>query len=59
MDHEVERWFIVATCQKCQKTIYLLRDLNQGKGSLNAIYDVMCPFANTRVATKADIIARL
>jgi len=44
MDHEIERWFIVATCQKCQKTIYLLRDLNQGKGSLNAIYDVMCPF---------------
>jgi len=44
MDHEIERWFIVATCEKCQKTIYLVRDLNQGKGSLNAIYDVVCPF---------------
>jgi len=59
MDHEIERWFIVATCEKCQKTIYLVRDLNQGKGSLNAIYDVICSFANIRAAMKADIIEKL
>jgi len=43
MDHQTGHWFIVATCEKCRTTIYLFRDLNEGKGSLNATYKTTCP----------------
>ncbi len=36
-------WYIIVTCEHCQSTLYLFRDLTDGKGSLNAIYSVTCP----------------
>ena len=46
MDQKTDQWFIVVTCQECQSTIFLFRDLNNGKGSLNATYDIKCPECN-------------
>jgi hypothetical protein len=53
MDQEADRWFIVTTCEECQKIIYLMRDLNKGRGSLNAIYQVTCPFCQHRGSYEA------
>ena len=39
-------WYIVATCENCNSTIFLVRDLNEGRGSLNAAYGVTCPQCN-------------
>jgi DNA-directed RNA polymerase subunit RPC12/RpoP len=36
-------WYIVVTCAKCDSTIFLFRDLTQGKSSLTARYIVRCP----------------
>jgi predicted nucleic-acid-binding Zn-ribbon protein len=36
-------WYIVVTCAKCASTIFLFRDLTEGKGSLDARYIVTCP----------------
>jgi predicted nucleic-acid-binding Zn-ribbon protein len=36
-------WYIVVTCQSCLSTIFLFRDLTEGKGNLDATYTVTCP----------------
>jgi hypothetical protein len=36
-------WYIVVTPEKCQSTIFIFRDLTQGKGSLRGRYIVLCP----------------
>jgi hypothetical protein len=36
-------WYIVVTCEHCKSTLYLFRDLTEGKGSLNATYTVTYP----------------
>ena len=36
-------WYIVVTCQKCSRTIFLFPDLNNGKGAVDARYIVTCP----------------
>jgi len=36
-------WYIVVTCQKCDSTVFVFRDLTDGKGSINATYSVTCP----------------
>ena len=35
MDQKTGQWFIVVTCEESQSTIFLFRDLNNRKGSLN------------------------
>jgi len=37
------RWYIVTTSEKCDSTIFLFPDLNNGAASLNASYFVTCP----------------
>ena len=39
----VGTWYIVVTCGNCGSTLYLFRDLNNGKGSLTGTYFVTCP----------------
>ncbi|HEU5236073.1 MAG TPA: hypothetical protein VFU37_02960 [Pyrinomonadaceae bacterium] len=41
-------WYIVVTCKHCQSTIFLFRDLTNGKGSLGATYVVTCPHCQRR-----------
>jgi len=36
-------WYIVVTCEKCDSTVFLFKDLTDGKGSINATYSVTCP----------------
>ena len=36
-------WYVVVTCQQCQSTIFLFRDLTKGKSRLDANYLVTCP----------------
>ena len=36
-------WYVVVTCQKCESTIFLFRDLTEGKSALDANYIVTCP----------------
>ena len=43
MDHKDGQWFIVVTCEQCRTMIYLFPDLTNGKSSLNASYEVICP----------------
>lgn len=37
-------WYIVITCSHCRSTVYLFRDLTEGKGALDACYVVKCPY---------------
>jgi hypothetical protein len=41
-------WYIVVTCEHCQSTLYLFRDLTEGKGSLSATYAVTCPLCQQK-----------
>ena len=50
---EAETWYIVVTCKKCTSTIFLFRDLTEGKGVLDANYIVTYP----RCAHKAGYAA--
>jgi predicted nucleic-acid-binding Zn-ribbon protein len=43
IEPQVGTWYIVVTCAECKSTLYLFRDLTEGKGSLNASYTVTCP----------------
>lgn len=36
-------WYIVVSCSKCTRTIFLFPDLNDGKGAIDANYVVTCP----------------
>ena len=37
-------WYVVVTCDRCERDIFLFRDLTKGKGNLQASYIVKCPF---------------
>ena len=39
---EIGSWYIVVTCHHCTATLFLFRDLTEGKGSLSATYVVTC-----------------
>jgi len=39
---EIGFWYIVVTCHQCNATLFLFRDLTEGKGSLSATYVVTC-----------------
>jgi hypothetical protein len=41
-------WYVVVTCQSCLSTIFLFRDLTEGKGRLDANYIVTCPRCSHR-----------
>ena len=41
-------WYIVVTCEHCKSTLYLFRDLTNGKGLLSATYFVTCPHCHKR-----------
>ena len=43
IEPKVGSWYIVVTCEHCRSTLYLFRDLTEGKGSLSATYTVTCP----------------
>ena len=43
IEPEIGSWYIVVTCHKCKATVFLFRDLTEGKGSLSATYLVRCP----------------
>jgi predicted nucleic-acid-binding Zn-ribbon protein len=37
------KWYIVVTCSQCNSTVFLFRDLTDGKSALNARYFITCP----------------
>ena len=41
-------WYIVVTCEHCDSTLCLFRDLTEGKGFLGATYTVICPRCNRK-----------
>ncbi len=43
LEPQVGSWYIVVTCRSCDSTVFLFRDLTEGKGSMNATYSVTCP----------------
>jgi hypothetical protein len=51
---EVGMWYVVITCEKCTSTVYLFRDLTEGKSALDAHYIVTCP----RCTHKGSYLAR-
>ena len=51
---QIGTWYIVVTCEKCQATIFLFRDLNEGKGALDANYIVRCPHCEHKGAYTAQ-----
>ena len=40
---EVDSWYIVVTCAKCESILFLFRDLTDGQSSSGASYSVICP----------------
>jgi RNase P subunit RPR2 len=54
IEPEDGQWYVVVTCESCGSTVYLFRDLTQGKGRLDANYIVTCP----RCHQKASCTAR-
>src|ERR1043166_395868 len=36
-------WYIVVTCENCKLTVFLFRDLKDGKRALEGKYVVTCP----------------
>ena len=43
IEPQPDTWYIVVTCEKCDSTVFLFKDLTDGKGSINATYSVTCP----------------
>jgi hypothetical protein len=48
IEPQVGSWYIVVICERCHSTLYLFRDLTEGKGSLGATYTVTCPHCQHR-----------
>src|SRR6266542_3880948 len=49
IDPQDGKWYVVVTCEECKSTIFLFRDLNNGSGSLKALYGVICPHCRHKV----------
>jgi len=48
IEPQIGSWYIVVTCEHCKSTLYLFRDLTEGKGSLGATYALTCPLCDRK-----------
>ncbi len=50
----VGQWFLSVTCERCDRRVLLFPDLNNGRGSIQAFFNVTCPNCKIKQTLPAE-----